>query len=201
MSKRRHKSRRDNTTENRRRQMQQQRQTQQQAQQPQYNGPFGINPAQLLSMFGNIDMNQINNMLQNINRDGIDFNNFNLGMLQNLMGNNGGRTDNVNSFNNINNDNNETVINDEIKLPSVSNNPIEELRELIREKWKETRVLIPKEKWEHYQNEIAYELDIVEKTNMANYFLMDYKIVKIAREKYKGVLTKTGRRKCSFFLY
>lgn len=94
-----------------------------------------------------------------------------------------------------------TIINDEIKLPSVSNNPIEELRELIREKWKETRVLIPKEKWEHYQDEIAYELDIVEKTNMANYFLMDYKIVKIAREKYKGVLTKTGRRKCSFFLY
>ncbi len=110
MSKRRHKSRRDNTTENRRRQMRQQRQTQQQAQQPQYNGPFGINPAQLLSMFGNIDMNQINNMLQNINRDGIDFNNFNLGMLQNLMGNNGGRTDNVN------NDNNETVINDEMDI-------------------------------------------------------------------------------------
>ena len=98
MSKRRHKSRRDNTTENRRRQMRQQRQTQQQAQQPQYNGPFGINPAQLLSMFGNIDMNQINNMLQN------------------LMGNNGGRTDNVNSFNNINNDNNETVINDEMDI-------------------------------------------------------------------------------------
>ena len=110
MSKRRHKSRRDNTTENRRRQMRQQRQTQQQAQQPQYNGPFGINPAQLLSMFGNIDMNQINNMLQNINRDWIEFNNFNLGMLQNLMGNNGGRTDNVN------NDNNETVINDEMDI-------------------------------------------------------------------------------------
>ena len=116
MSKRRHKSRRDNTTENRRRQMRQQRQTQQQAQQPQYNGPFGINPAQLLSMFGNIDMNQINNMLQNINRDGIDFNNFNLGMLQNLMGNNGGRTDNVNSFNNINNDNSESVVNEEMDI-------------------------------------------------------------------------------------
>lgn len=116
MSKRRHKSRRDNTTENRRRQMRQQRQTQQQAQQPQYNGPFGINPAQLLSMFGNIDMNQINNMLQNINRDGIDFNNFNLGMLQNLMGNNGGRTDNVNSVNNINNDNSESVVNEEMDI-------------------------------------------------------------------------------------
>ena len=116
MSKRRHKSRRDNTTENRRRQMRQQRLTQQQAQQPQYNGPFGINPAQLLSMFGNIDMNQINNMLQNINRDGIDFNNFNLGMLQNLMGNNGGRTDNVNSVNNINNDNSESVVNEEMDI-------------------------------------------------------------------------------------
>ena len=117
MSKRRHKNKRDNTTENRRRQMQQQRQPQQQArQQPQYNGPFGINPAQLLSMFGNIDMNQINNMLQNMNRDGIDFNNFNLGMLQNLMGNNGGRTDNVNSFNNINNDNSESVVNEEIDI-------------------------------------------------------------------------------------
>ena len=117
MSKRRHKNKRDNTTENRRRQMQQQRQPQQQArQQPQYNGPFGINPAQLLSMFGNIDMNQINNMLQNMNRDGIDFNNFNLGMLQNLMGNNGGRTDNVNSFNNINNDNSESVVNEEMDI-------------------------------------------------------------------------------------
>ena len=116
MSKRRKKSRRDNTTENRRRQMRQQRQTQQQAQQPQYNGPFGINPAQLLSMFGNIDMNQINNMLQNMNRDGIDFNNFNLGMLQNLMGNNGGRTDNVNSVNNINNDNSESVVNEEMDI-------------------------------------------------------------------------------------
>ena len=117
MSKRRHKKKRDNTTENRRRQMQQQRQPQQQArQQPQYNGPFGINPAQLLSMFGNIDMNQINNMLQNMNRDGIDFNNFNLGMLQNLMGNNGGRTDNVNSVNNINNDNSESVVNEEMDI-------------------------------------------------------------------------------------
>ncbi|MCQ2968975.1 MAG: hypothetical protein MJ191_02425 [Clostridium sp.] len=109
MSKRRHKNKRDNTSENRRKQMQQQRQAQPQ-QQPQYNGPFGINPAQLLSMFGNIDMNQINNMLQNINRDGVDFNNFNLGMLQNLMGNGGGRTDN------INNDNGENIINDEIDI-------------------------------------------------------------------------------------
>ena len=49
------------------------------------NGPFGINPNQLLSsMFGNIDMNQISSLLQSMNTQGFDFNNLNLG---NLMGN------------------------------------------------------------------------------------------------------------------
>lgn len=54
------------------------------------NGPFGINPNQLLSsMFGNIDMNQISSILQSMNTQGFDFNNLNLGNLQNLMGNMG----------------------------------------------------------------------------------------------------------------
>jgi len=94
-----------------------------------------------------------------------------------------------------------TIINDDIKLPSVSENPIEDLRKLIREKWIEERKNIDKSLWEKYQNEIAYELDIVEKTNTANYFLIDYNIVKIAQEKYSGVLTKTGRGSApSFFI-
>lgn len=80
MSKRKHKSKKENNDLRRR------------MQQTQNTSPFGINPAQLLSMFGNIDMNQINNMLQNISRDGIDFNKLNLGMLQNFMGNPGGST-------------------------------------------------------------------------------------------------------------
>lgn len=54
-------------------------------QQMNYNTPFGINPNQLLSMFGNIDMNQINSMLQSMGTEGFDFNNFNLGSIQNLM--------------------------------------------------------------------------------------------------------------------
>ena len=86
-----------------------------------------------------------------------------------------------------------TLVNSDIKLPSVSENPIDDLRTLIREKWKEARKNIDKSLWDKYQNEIAYELDIVEKTNMANYFLIDYNIVKIAQEKYGGVLTRTGR--------
>lgn len=54
------------------------------------NGPFGINPNQLLSsMFGNIDMSQISSILQSMNTQGFDFNNLNLGNLKNLMGNMG----------------------------------------------------------------------------------------------------------------
>ncbi|WP_291648481.1 hypothetical protein [Clostridium sp.] len=44
------------------------------------NAPFGINPAQLMSMLGgNIDMGQIGNMLSSMKMDGLDLNNFNLG--------------------------------------------------------------------------------------------------------------------------
>ena len=79
MSKKRHKNRQEvsstsNNNNNNNRQ-----------QQMNYNNPFGINPNQLLSMFGNIDMNQINSMLQSMGADGFDFNNFNLGSIQNLM--------------------------------------------------------------------------------------------------------------------
>ena len=37
------------------------------------------------------------------------------------------------------------------------------------------------------------KMDIIEKTNMENYFILDYKVVKRAIEKYNGLLTKTGR--------
>ena len=86
-----------------------------------------------------------------------------------------------------------TLINDDIKLPSVSNQPIEDLRSIIRSKWKEERNNIPQEFWKKYTDAIAYELDIVEKTNMANYFLIDYKVAKDGQEKYNGRLTNTGR--------
>lgn len=84
-------------------------------------------------------------------------------------------------------------INDEIKLPSVSENPNVELKRIINESWTQDRERIPKEKWKEYLDAIRYEVDIIEKTNMANYFLIDYNIAKIAKEKYNGVLTNTGR--------
>lgn len=93
-------------------------------------------------------------------------------------------------FENINCDD---YINDEIKLPSVAENPNEELKRVITESWNEDKERIPKEKRKEYLDAIRYEFDIIEKTNMANYFLIDYNIAKIAKEKYGGVLTNTGR--------
>lgn len=86
-----------------------------------------------------------------------------------------------------------TIINDDIKLPSVSDKPNEDLREIIKNQWLIERNNIPKEKWKTYTDAISYELDIVEKTNMANYFLIDYKVTKDGQEKYDGRLTNTGR--------
>jgi DNA polymerase III alpha subunit len=86
-----------------------------------------------------------------------------------------------------------TLINDDIKLPSVSEHPIEDLRKIIRSKWLIERNNIPQELWSKYTDAISYELDIVEKTNMANYFLIDYNVAKDGQEKYDGRLTNTGR--------
>ena len=48
------------------------------------NMPFGINPAQLMNLLGgNIDFNQIGNMLSSMKMDGIDLNNFNLNQVNN----------------------------------------------------------------------------------------------------------------------
>ena len=93
-------------------------------------------------------------------------------------------------FENINCDD---YINDEIKLPYVAENPNEELKKVITASWNEDKERIPKEKRKEYLEAIRYEFDIIEKTNMANYFLIDYSIAKIAKEKYGGVLTNTGR--------
>lgn len=84
-------------------------------------------------------------------------------------------------------------INDEIKLPNISENPNQELKDIINKAWEKDRERIDKSKWAKYIEAIRYEIDIIEKTNMADYFLIDYNIVKIAKEKYDGVLTNTGR--------
>ena len=84
-------------------------------------------------------------------------------------------------------------INKEIKMPKISKNSNKELKELIQKKWNEEKKNIPKEKHKEYIEGIKYEMDIVQKTHMEDYFLLDYQVVKDAIEKYDCVITRTGR--------
>lgn len=86
-----------------------------------------------------------------------------------------------------------TLINDDIKLPPISENPTEDLRNIIYTKWQDEKNNVPKERWQEYEDAISYELDIVEKTHMENYFLIDYIVAKEGQQKYDGRLTNTGR--------
>ena len=93
-----------------------------------------------------------------------------------------------------------TVINYDIKLPSISNNPKQELRDIVSKEWNELKKEIKTEKHKEYEDAIEYELDIIEKTHMEDYFILDYYIVKKATEDYDGLLTKTGRGSAPSFI-
>lgn len=84
-------------------------------------------------------------------------------------------------------------INKEIKMPNIFNNPLEKLKEILNDAWIEERKNIPKEEWNKYLEAIREETKVVEDTNMAEYFVLNYYIIKNAVEKYDGVITKTGR--------
>ena len=86
-----------------------------------------------------------------------------------------------------------TLINKEIKLPPISDNPTEDLKDLLRNHWLSVRDTIPREKRQKYLEALRYEMDIIEKTHMENYFLIDYNVVKRGQEVYDGKLTNTGR--------
>lgn len=81
----------------------------------------------------------------------------------------------------------------EIKIPPVSSNPNKELKEIINKEWEKESKNIPSERYEEYLDAIRYEMDIIEKCHMEEYFILDYKIVKKAINEYNGMLTKTGR--------
>lgn len=98
------------------------------------------------------------------------------------------------------------VINDDIKMPSLYPDKTEEekvkiLKQHINREWKKDRQHIPKERWNEYLEAIKYEMAIIENTHMTDYFLMNEKIIRLGKEKYGGVLTKTGRGSApSFYL-
>lgn len=93
----------------------------------------------------------------------------------------------------------------DIKMPSIyqelsHEEKIKKLKKIVNEEWEKDRKNIPKEKHKEYIKAIQYEMNIIEETKMEDYFLLNYHVIKRAKEK-GGVLTRTGRGSApSFYL-
>jgi DNA polymerase III alpha subunit len=84
-----------------------------------------------------------------------------------------------------------------IKMPSIyptwtHEQKIKKLKEIIKQEWEKDKKEIPKERHKEYIEAIKFETQIVEDTKMEDYFLLNYEIIKKAKEK-GGILTRTGR--------
>lgn len=86
----------------------------------------------------------------------------------------------------------------EIKMPTIYPGYTQEeknyeLAKHLSEKWNQEKENVDKSRWKEYQEGIAYEYKIVKDTNMADYFLFNEKMVELAKNKYGGILSRTGR--------
>lgn len=86
-----------------------------------------------------------------------------------------------------------TMINEDIKLPSISKNPNKDLKKILKNAWSKEKHLIPKNMHKKYMEAIIYETKIIEDTHMEDYFILDHEIVKYSKSKYSAILTNTGR--------
>ncbi len=98
---------------------------------------------------------------------------------------------------------NSPVFGKEVKLPTIYPQKTQEernkvLSDLVYSKWDEEKVNIPKNKWAKYEEEIAKELETVIDTGMADYFLINYEVIKRGIE-LGGHITKTSRGSSSGF--
>lgn len=97
------------------------------------------------------------------------------------------------------------IFNHDIKMPTLYPSLTQQerdskLEELIWDKWSDYKLDVDMSLWDAYEEQIKYELDIVKKTFHSDYFLLDYAITQLGKEK-GGELTLTGRGSAvSFFL-
>lgn len=89
------------------------------------------------------------------------------------------------------------VLNKDIKLPSIYKNKTQEwknnkLKQIINQSWKLAKKEVDPSMYKEYIQGIRYETQAIIDTGMADYFLIDYEIVKKGIEK-GGIVTKTGR--------
>lgn len=101
--------------------------------------------------------------------------------------------------------------NKDIKMPSLY--PHEDvnkrLRDMLQSKLKDELLQINPSRHQEYRDAIEYEMDIIEKSvipnedgsksYMADYFLLNQKIIEKATKEYGGVLSKTGRGSATSF--
>ena len=104
--------------------------------------------------------------------------------------------DNTNIFLDVE-DYNGNIFNKEIKMPTLYPDKTQEEKDKIFVdeiwcEWGKEKVNIPQEKWEHYEEEINKEIDIVVGTKHSDYFLLNQRIISHARE-MGGVITLSGR--------
>jgi len=96
------------------------------------------------------------------------------------------------------------IFNDQIiKLPTLyptmtQDERNEKFENLIWKKWEEEKINVPKDQHKKYEKEIKKEVDTIVETNMSDYFLLDYEIVKKGIEK-GGHITLTSRGSCPSF--
>ena len=87
--------------------------------------------------------------------------------------------------------------NEEIKCPSLYPNYTQdqknqEYEKLVWQGWGDYQEDVPIDQWDHYEEEIQKEIDVVEATGTADYFIDDYYIIKKGIEN-GGVITSSGR--------
>lgn len=92
-------------------------------------------------------------------------------------------------------DNAESIkLDKEFKIPKITDgNSDMALRKIICDAWREEKKSIPKERIKEYEQAIYYEMDIIKNCGMADYFILDHKIIKKAVNEYNAVLTRSGR--------
>lgn len=96
------------------------------------------------------------------------------------------------------------IFNDDIKMPSLypewsQYEKNREYQRLVWQGWDEYKNTVPEEQWPMYEEEIGKEIKTVIDTNMADYFIIDYEVMKRGKE-LGGKLTKSGRGSgASFF--
>lgn len=111
--------------------------------------------------------------------------------------------DNTNAFLSIG-EYNSPVFNSDIKMPSLYPTYSQEDKNRIYEQlvwagWEKYKVNIPEAQHEHYISEINKEIQTVKDTNMADYFIDNYYIIRKGKEN-GGWLTKSGRGSAVSFI-